>query len=134
MSSYTYYVHCRDTSDDDAVSEDDILRMPVQSHDHEATTSTSCQRPRQRCAQGQRRRYSRVRHFLGKMDVKCIHCGALHFMEEKLTNSSLKDPRFGLCCLQGKIKLPDLRVPPRELKELYEGTDELAKSFRQYIR
>ncbi|MCL7046452.1 hypothetical protein MKW94_024240, partial [Papaver nudicaule] len=53
---------------------------------------------------------------------------------DMLTKSSLKNPTFGTCCLEGKIKLPNLREPPEELKRLYEGSDELAKSFRRYIR
>ena len=39
------------------------------------------------------------RHFLGNMDVKCPNCSALHWMDEKLTNSSQLHPRFGICCL-----------------------------------
>ncbi|MCL7044604.1 hypothetical protein MKW94_018281, partial [Papaver nudicaule] len=124
-----------DTSDDDSVVDDDY-RID------EAGASTSRSRPIPRrsprlLAQAQRRGkrlMKGVRHFLGKMDVKCIHCGALHFMEERLTKSSLKNPTFGTCCLEGKIKLPTLREPPEELKRLYEGGDELAKSFRRYIR
>jgi len=47
-------------------------------------------------------------HSLGKIDVPCPDCGALHWMAEKLTNSSNTNPHFGMCCFQGKIKLAQL--------------------------
>jgi hypothetical protein len=51
-------------------------------------------------------------HSLGRMDVPCPDCGALHWMAEKLTNSSKTNPRFGMCCFQGKIKLAQLHDLP----------------------
>jgi len=45
-------------------------------------------------------------HSLGHMDVECHHCRALHFMTEKLSNSSARNSCFGLCCLQGQVSLP----------------------------
>ena len=32
--------------------------------------------------------YSQPVHYLGKMDVKCEHCGALHWMDEHISKSS----------------------------------------------
>lgn len=78
--------------------------------------------------------YPNVRHSLGSMNVKCRDCGALHFMDERLTKSSPKNPLFGSCCLEGRIRLPNLREPPQQLKELYEGTHKLARLFRRCIR
>ncbi|XP_026439106.1 uncharacterized protein LOC113337724 isoform X3 [Papaver somniferum] len=75
-----------------------------------------------------------VRHFLGQMDVKCQHCGALHWMAEKHTNSFLINPKFGSCCLQGKVCLPSLCEPPAAIRELFDGTDAESISFRKYIR
>ena len=74
------------------------------------------------------------RHFDGKMDVLCPNCKALHWMNEKLTNSSVKNPLFGKCCLQGKIKLPVLITPPPPLKALYDGNNDQSKLFRRYTR
>ncbi|XP_026384034.1 uncharacterized protein LOC113279563 [Papaver somniferum] len=68
------------------------------------------------------------------MDVKCHHCGALHWMAEKLTNSSLINPKFGTCCLQGKVLLPLLREPPIAFREFFDGTNAESVSFRTYIR
>lgn len=74
------------------------------------------------------------RHFLDKMDVPCNDCKALHWMDERLTKSSKKHPLFGKCCLEGKIKLPNLNTPPPILQALYDGNDDQSKSFRRYTR
>ncbi|KAG5549495.1 hypothetical protein RHGRI_014732 [Rhododendron griersonianum] len=74
------------------------------------------------------------RHYLGRIDVSCLHCKALHWMGEKLTNSSLIHPLFGTCCLQGKMKLQSLIAPPLALQELYVGNDERSKSFLHHTR
>jgi hypothetical protein len=67
------------------------------------------------------------------MDVECPHCGALHWMAEKLTRSSVTSPEFGFCCKSGKIQLPTLHAPPEALKELFDGHSERAKEFRTNI-
>ena len=69
------------------------------------------------------------RHCLGRMDVSCPNCLALHWMDEKLANSTLICPRFGTCCLQGKIQLPLLKTPPPQLQALYDGNNDQSKSF-----
>ncbi|KAI3839878.1 hypothetical protein MKW98_010183, partial [Papaver atlanticum] len=51
-----------------------------------------------------------------------------------LTGSIITEPTFGTCFLEGSIVLPNLRVPPEEFIELLEGTDEVAKIFRENIR
>ncbi|KAH9983646.1 hypothetical protein BJV74DRAFT_886649 [Russula compacta] len=57
-------------------------------------------------------------HNLGNMDVQCPFCHALHWMPERLTNSSARHPKFGKCSLSGKVTLHDLLHPPHELFEL----------------
>ena len=42
-------------------------------------------------------------HNLGYLNVRCSHCGALHWMDECLSSSSLIRPKFGMCCYQGKV-------------------------------
>ena len=34
-------------------------------------------------------------HYMGKMDVLCPHCGALHWMAERLSKSSQIHPKIG---------------------------------------
>ena len=62
-------------------------------------------------------------HYMGKMDVPCPDCGALHWHCEKLPKSSQANPKFGMCCFSGKIKLPKLDNPPPELLNLLSGQD-----------
>ena len=71
-------------------------------------------------------------HNMGRMDVPCTECGALHWRCEKLSSSSNIDPKFGTCCFHGKIKLPKLEGPPVELLSYLTGDDPVSKGFREY--
>ena len=55
-------------------------------------------------------------------------------MAEHLTASSNRNPRFGMCCLSGKIVLPPLHPVPPELLQLLTAQDDIGKSFRDHIR
>jgi len=68
------------------------------------------------------------------MSVECPFCHALHWRAEQLAHSSNRNPRFGKCCLSGKIWLPRLDPPPPELHSLLIGQDPRDKKFRQDIR
>ncbi|KDR69847.1 hypothetical protein GALMADRAFT_214918 [Galerina marginata CBS 339.88] len=73
-------------------------------------------------------------HNLGPMNTVCSHCGALHWMAERLSSSTHNNNKFGKCCLQGKIQLPPLHNPPPELDLLFKGRDDRSKLFRDHIR
>ena len=73
-------------------------------------------------------------HHLGWMDVECRNCHALHWGTERLAGSSLTNPKFGSCCLTGKVTLPALQEPPVEITSLYTEVTEPAKEFRAHIR
>ncbi|KAF8203331.1 hypothetical protein BJ912DRAFT_920472 [Pholiota molesta] len=73
-------------------------------------------------------------HYVEKLNVKCDHCGALHWLDERLSKSTQASPKFGMCCFSGKIKLPKLEEPPSELKEFLMGSDDASKKFRANIR
>ena len=73
-------------------------------------------------------------HHLGQMNIKCPNCHALHWGAERLAGSSLTSPKFGSCCLKGKVTLPVLQEPPAELASLYTEVTEPAKEFRTHIR
>jgi len=60
-------------------------------------------------------------HLLGPLDIMCRNCRAMHFMSEKLTKSSQRNPKFGVCCLQGQIQLPAFPELPPLLHHLYTG-------------
>ena len=73
------------------------------------------------------------RHYLGRMDVRCPDCGALHWLAEKYTSSSQHNPRFGTCCSEGRVHLPALEVPPEPIHTLLTSDDRDSKSFREDI-
>ncbi|KAF6143451.1 hypothetical protein GIB67_029620 [Kingdonia uniflora] len=74
------------------------------------------------------------RHFLSQMDVVCKHCSALHWKDEQLLKSLIINPLIGQCCLQCKIKVPNLDALPNEFHELYDGNGPHSRSFRRYMR
>lgn len=74
------------------------------------------------------------RHYIGKMDVECQICGALHWMEERLTQSSLSNPTFGSCCKHGEVALPEPLDPPPFLHFLFTSNERQALEFRSNIR
>ncbi|KIM72490.1 hypothetical protein PILCRDRAFT_16071 [Piloderma croceum F 1598] len=55
-------------------------------------------------------------------------------MSERLTNSSNRNPKFGICCLQGQIQLPPLSEPPNLLHKLLTSSAPHAQKFREGIR
>ena len=71
---------------------------------------------------------------MGKMDVPCPDCEALHWISEKLSHSSQMYPKFGMCCFKAKIRLPRIKVPPAELLNYLWGQDIISKEFRDNIR
>jgi hypothetical protein len=73
-------------------------------------------------------------HNLGFLNVRCPHCGALHWLVERLVNSSLLNPKFGMCCVQGKISLPPIQPPPLELFQLLTSQEDPGKKFCKHIR
>ncbi|KAI0697423.1 hypothetical protein C8T65DRAFT_582689, partial [Cerioporus squamosus] len=73
-------------------------------------------------------------HDLGLMNSVCTHCGALHFLDERLTKSSKARPLYSVCCLQGQISLPLPSLPPQPLRDLLNGADPRSRAFREKIR
>jgi hypothetical protein len=73
-------------------------------------------------------------HDLHSMDRVCDACKALHWLDERLTKSSKRHPKFGMCCYSGKIILPKLHKLPQELYKYLVGSDPISKGFRLNIR
>ncbi|KAJ6536048.1 hypothetical protein B0H19DRAFT_869878, partial [Mycena capillaripes] len=73
------------------------------------------------------------RHDLGRMNVKCSHCGALHWKDEKTVNSPEHSPEFGICCNHGKVVVTQLEEPLLPLRALLADNDPQAKEFRKNI-
>ncbi|KAG2337894.1 hypothetical protein BDR05DRAFT_1004682, partial [Suillus weaverae] len=72
-----------------------------------------------------------VLHTLGPLNVECPNCHARHFACEKLSKSTLQNPRFGMCCLQGQVSLPPFPSWPPELQQAYTNRTFISK-IRQY--
>lgn len=57
-----------------------------------------------------------VRHFgyvdLGEKNFTCQHYGELFWAYESLKGSFVINPKFGMCCLHGKVRLTLLPPPP----------------------
>ncbi|OAQ22440.1 hypothetical protein K457DRAFT_60613, partial [Linnemannia elongata AG-77] len=67
------------------------------------------------------------------MDVVCSHCGALHWIEERVGRAVVR-PVFSMCCLQGKVRMRIIEAPPVELKDLFRGDTSVSKRFLSQIR
>lgn len=67
------------------------------------------------------------------MDVVCHFCEAFHWIDERITTSSILQPEFGMCCDHGKVSLPPLRIPPLPLFNLFTGTSMTAREFQTNI-
>jgi len=73
-----------------------------------------------------------VRHIteqldLGPMDVACNFCAALHWIDERISTSPLRNPRFEACCKHGDINLPLFQPPPEYLRDLLESRSTSAR-------
>ncbi|KAG8171778.1 hypothetical protein JTE90_007771 [Oedothorax gibbosus] len=72
--------------------------------------------------------YGNVKKYaMGELKVKCVHCGAVRFAEQK--GRSVHS-----CCHIGQVKLPPLYKYPPELQDLLTSTSGDAQHFRQSIR
>ncbi|KAL8624599.1 hypothetical protein ACOMHN_045134 [Nucella lapillus] len=68
--------------------------------------------------------YSKLKDVnIGQMSIVCKHCGALKFK---------KEPQ-GMCCSNGKVRLPPLPDPPEPLKGLLAGTSQDSTHFLENI-
>ena len=77
------------------------------------------------------------------INLRCPQCGAIHWIEERLTKSSKNDPKFK-CCNNGQIELPQINETPEELRRLLSETyfnndgkevfTERTQHFHQFIR
>jgi len=84
---------------------------------------------------------------LGTMSYQCSHCGALHWLKERVSGSSQRNPVFSRCCNRGKVSLPLLQQVPEVLQLLLGSRKDILghpfqfsaaqhnrwKNFQQYI-
>ena len=75
-------------------------------------------------------------HDLGRMDIRCTDCNAMHWTAE---SSASRRPRggeasFESCCKQGKVQIERMRPLPEPLNALMSGGDTQARAFREGLR
>lgn len=72
---------------------------------------------------------------IGDPEHACRFCGAFFWYEERLgKHYKAKDPKYSICCMNGKIELPRIANPPKVLHDLVFGVDLKSKHFLQKIR
>ncbi|KAL5170455.1 Replication protein A DNA-binding subunit B [Glycine soja] len=65
---------------------------------------------------------------LGDQLMQCSHCNANMWYDERVSKDKrTTNPRFSLCCGNGKVELPLLQNPPKYLYQLF-------KNYQQNIR
>src|SRR6202790_443797 len=70
------------------------------------------------------------RYTLGPRSATCKYCHAKHWIDERTSDSTILNPVFSVCCKNGKVDLPFLKVPPQALKQLLTGEHErISRSF-----
>ncbi|KAH8742781.1 hypothetical protein F5883DRAFT_441816 [Diaporthe sp. PMI_573] len=70
----------------------------------------------------------------GSMDQACASCAGLHWLSERSSRSSVRNPVFVICCRQGDVELPPFSALPSFLSELLLGADSHAAAFRRNVR
>ncbi|KAM0897001.1 hypothetical protein ACQ4PT_022845 [Festuca glaucescens] len=71
----------------------------------------------------------------GKPTCKCQRCRAIFWYEERTRSAGKSNPTFGLCCQNGKVKLPTLKEPSAYLlKLLRKQHGKRSKNYVQNIR
>lgn len=56
--------------------------------------------------------------YLGKPNCVCEFCNAMWHGERSTNTGNITVPKFGLCCKEGKVKLPPLKQAPLYLWQL----------------
>lgn len=71
---------------------------------------------------------------LGCMDIPCLKCGALHWIDERSHPSTKSAPRFESCCKKGAVVLERLPDTLNVLMRLLSTEKGDGKQFRKRIR
>ena len=71
---------------------------------------------------------------LGRMNIPCQFCSALHWLQKRVSTSSRQNLRFENYCKQGAIVLEAPQNVPELFSTLFRADDPLSKHFRDNIR
>ncbi|KAI5413706.1 hypothetical protein KIW84_058029 [Lathyrus oleraceus] len=68
--------------------------------------------------------------------VQCQECGAsMWYRERKYKSRNIANPKFSICCGNGKIQLPLLKMSPKVLQDMLFGSETSeSRTFQQHIR
>ena len=74
-------------------------------------------------------------HTLGRMDLVCNACQALHWQAERLQNAyRARAGTFEVCCKHGDAMVERMRALPEPLNTLMTGQDRQSRLFRRDLR
>jgi len=75
-------------------------------------------------------------HDLGRLDIRCTGCNAMHWTAESSASRRPKggEASFESCCKQGKVQIERMRPLPEPLNALMSGGDTQARAFREGLR
>ncbi|XP_058729137.1 uncharacterized protein LOC131601360 [Vicia villosa] len=81
-------------------------------------------------------RYSEEYYDIGSPLIECSYCKAMMWYQERMHKSTHSaNPKFMMCCGNGKVELPILRNPPEQLaKLLFDHDNTVSRKFQQHIR
>ncbi|XP_058767402.1 uncharacterized protein LOC131641097 [Vicia villosa] len=104
-------------SEDENFSEDEDYDAPFIIHDNAAG-------------------HSQEYYDIGSPLIECRYCKAMMWYQERMHKSSHSaNPKFMMCCGNGKVELPLLREPPETLaKLLFDHESLVSRKFQQQIR
>ncbi|KAL5185225.1 Replication protein A DNA-binding subunit B [Glycine soja] len=73
---------------------------------------------------------------LGDQLIQCSYCNAQMWYDERISkNKNFENPRFSLCCGNGKVELPLLQNPPEYLQQLLFHDDTIdSKNYQHNLR
>jgi hypothetical protein len=72
---------------------------------------------------------------LGSPNFSCPSCGAIMWYEERaVKNVNTTEPKFSMCCMQGRITLAPFKEIPPLLYDLFHKNDKRSKIFLENIR
>ena len=157
MNSYGRYIHCKDyrkafqASTQLQTQQQQPTLTCIDCHQdipsrHKRKRLAQCHDCRQRRAFNQQTRYpkaytssfsTRVPLDLGRMDIECKECKALHWKAEgtDVSGADVKgDISFESCYKKGSVKLDALPEPPEPLRNLLCLNESPARRFQSQIR
>ena len=75
-------------------------------------------------------------HDLGRMDIRCTGCKALHWTKESSASRRPRggEPSFQSCCIHGQVQIEPMRPLPEPLNTLMNADNREAEAFRNELQ